>query len=114
VLWVLGASAAPLWPAEQSERLRVVVNKVDLPPAWELEQASEALRVSARTGAGIAELASALARWLVPESPPVGAAMPFTDALADGVAEAQWHVEAGRLREAAAALRGLRDGQWGS
>jgi hypothetical protein len=41
--------------------------------------------VSARTGAGIAELCAVLARVLVPEVPLPGAAVPFTDALCDQV-----------------------------
>jgi hypothetical protein len=50
-----------------------------------LEEAETAVRVSARTGAGIAELCAALARALVPDVPPPGAAVPFTEMLCDQV-----------------------------
>jgi tRNA modification GTPase len=77
-LWVLDASAAPVWPEAGADNVRLVINKMDLPPAWDLEQAKDAVRVSAQTLAGLEELCSAMARWLVPEVPPAGAAVPFT------------------------------------
>src|SRR5204862_225453 len=84
-LWLLDASALPVLPPPGLERTHLVVNKIDLPPAWPLDEVA-AVRVSAQTGAGLAELCEALARWLVPLAPPPGAAVPFTAALADGVA----------------------------
>ncbi len=77
-LWVVDASAPPVWPENADERLRLVVNKIDLAPAWDLDQAVGAVRISAHTGAGMNELCQALSRWLVPEPPPPGAAVPFT------------------------------------
>src|SRR5205823_6447907 len=76
-LWVLDASAPPVWPDVAAGAVRLVVNKVDLPPAWDLAQAGAAVHLSARTGAGLPELLAALSRWLVPEPPPAGAAVPF-------------------------------------
>ena len=75
VLWVLDASAAPVWP--ESPTARLVLNKTDLPPAWDAA-GLDAVRVSAATGAGVAELLAALAGWLVPDVPLPGAGVPLT------------------------------------
>ena len=88
-LWVLDASEPPVWPAAETPNVRVVVNKVDLPAAWNTEQDTAVVRVSAATGQGLAELCAALARWLVPEAPPAGAAVPFTPRSCEAVEEAQ-------------------------
>jgi tRNA modification GTPase len=104
-LWVLDASAEPVFPEEPSTSVRLVVNKVDLPPAWDQSRVPDALRVSAVTGQGLAELCTALGDWLVPEPPPPGAAVPFTGALCDGVEEVQRLL----LREDAAAARRAAD-----
>jgi tRNA modification GTPase len=87
VLWVLDVSAPAVWPEEDIERILYVINKIDLPPAW--EGGENTVRVSARTGAGLAELCTALVAQLVPHTPPPGAAVPFTPRLCDGLAEAQ-------------------------
>jgi tRNA modification GTPase len=94
-LWVLDASAEPVWPGANPGRVRYVLNKMDLPPAWELERAAGAVRVSARTGEGLAELGAAIADWLVPEAPPAGAAVPFAEALGAAVEEARRLCSAG-------------------
>ena len=48
-----------------------------LPPAWDAA-GLDAVRVSAATGAGVAELLAALAGWLVPDVPLPGAGVPLT------------------------------------
>lgn len=103
-LWVLDVSAPPVWPMLPAGRVQLVVNKVDLPPAWDLDQAAGALRVSARTGAGLAELYRALSAWLVPEAPAPGAAVPFTPSLCDRIEEARRHLATGRRAEARGAV----------
>jgi tRNA modification GTPase len=108
-LWVLDASGEPLWPGAEVGAVRLVVNKVDLPPAWDLSRTGEAVRVSCKTGEGLGELCDALSRWLVPEPPPAGAAVPFTLALSDGVEEALEHLRCGRAADARAKLRLLRE-----
>ncbi len=115
VAWVLDSSAEPVWPPSTQARsasdgtvpslaLRAcvlpVINKMDLPPAWDLEQARGALRISARTGEGLAELCSGLEQRLVPEPPPPGAAVPFTPELCDVIEEAQQLLSAGRREQA--------------
>ncbi len=98
VLWVLDSSAPAVWSDEDIERILYVINKIDLPPAW--EGGEQAVRVSAKTGAGLAELCTALVDQLVPDSPPPGAAVPFTPRLCDGIAETQRTLAAGDSVEA--------------
>jgi tRNA modification GTPase len=78
-LWVLDASEPAVWPDPSLGALRCVINKIDLSPVWELDVAQGAVRVSARTRAGMDDLCRALAGWLVPDPPPPGAAVPFTE-----------------------------------
>lgn len=94
-LWVLDAAAPPVWPELGGERVRLVVNKCDLPAAWDLDTAGGAPRVSALTGAGLAELCAQLAAWLVPDPPEAGAAVPFTAALCDRVEQLWQAFQAG-------------------
>ncbi len=107
-LWVLDASAEPAWPGPEVGAVRLVVNKVDLPSAWDLAQAAGAVRVSAATGEGLADLCEALGRWLVPEAPPAGAPVPFTEALGAAVEEALRLVAAGMPVEARQTLVRVR------
>jgi tRNA modification GTPase len=97
-LWVLDASAEPEWPDAGAGAVRLVVNKVDLPPAWDLDRAAGAVRVSAQTGEGLPELCAALSRWLVPDVPPEGVAVPFFDLLCDNVLSAQHLLGTGDLQ----------------
>jgi tRNA modification GTPase len=84
-LWMLDASAPPVWPKHESASLRYVINKIDVPPAWDIATAPGAVAVSARTGQGLGELCEAIAHWLVPAAPPAGAAVPFSAGLAEQV-----------------------------
>ena len=82
VVWVLDATDPnPIQPPTSSVNQLIVVNKSDLPFA--AQPASAARLVSATTGRGLPELASAVVHSLVPNPPPPGAAVPFTPALAD-------------------------------
>jgi tRNA modification GTPase len=62
---------------EASVRHLRVVNKADLPAAWQ----PPGIVVSARTGQGLQELSAAIVKALVPSPPPPGAPVPFTDEL---------------------------------
>jgi tRNA modification GTPase len=106
-LWVLDASAAPVWPDHQAGPIQLAVNKTDLTPAWDLTQAAGAVRVSATTGTGLADLCSTLASRLVPAPPPPGAAVPFTATLIDGIAQARERLASGDLPQARSLLCGL-------
>jgi tRNA modification GTPase len=106
-LWVLDASAEPVWPDVPPGRVLLVVNKVDLAPAWDLGRAGGAAHVSARTGAGLPELCDAIVQRLVPDAPGPGEAVPFTSALCYAVEEAHAHLTAGRADDARRVLAGL-------
>jgi len=106
-LWVLDASVEPVWPDLSPERILLVVNKLDLPPAWDLSRAAGAVHVSARTGAGIPELCDTIVRRLVPHVPGPAEAVPFTTELCDAIELAYAHVTAGRIEETRSVLEGL-------
>jgi tRNA modification GTPase len=107
-LWVLDASTEPVWPEAGVGTVRLVVNKIDLPPARDLDRAVGAVRVSAQTQEGLPELCAAISRWLVPEVPGAGAAVPFTGQLYDGVAELQQRLAAGETVQACELVRRLQ------
>ncbi len=88
-LWVLDASDEPVFRHTVAGTVRLVINKVDLPPAWDLDNLPDAVRVSAQTGEGLPELCAALSRWLVPEVPEARAAVPFTAGLCDQLEDAR-------------------------
>jgi tRNA modification GTPase len=92
-------------PTPGSPGRLVVINKVDRPPAWDSSLTPDALRVSAVTGEGIPGLASAIARTLVPNPPPAGAAVPFTPRFADLVEAADQALKGNRPADAARLLR---------
>jgi tRNA modification GTPase len=110
-LWVLDGAAEPAWPEREAGNVHLVVNKVDQPAGWDWEKAGEAIRVSAKTGQGLPALGAALARWLVPEPPVAGEAVPFTPWLCDGVERAWALVEAGDTAGARGILQSLRCGR---
>jgi tRNA modification GTPase len=105
-LWVMDAAAPPIWPDSALQSVRVVINKVDLPAVWDVDQSDPqitqitqrgAVRVSAVTGFGLEQLIRSLADWLVPDPPPPGAAVPFTPDWADKVEDACRNKDPGRL-----------------
>ncbi len=112
VLWVLDGSASPIWPSGAIGSVQYVVNKSDLPLAWKLENTETAVRVSAKTGEGLAELCAALVNRLVPDPPPPGAAVPFTAELCEGIAEAQGLLVTGEVAEARRIVDALRDSRY--
>jgi hypothetical protein len=69
------------------------------------------VHVSAQTGAGIAELCSLLATWLVPHAPPPGAAVPFTEGLAEQIEESERLLRSGDVAGATRALATVQDQQ---
>jgi len=83
VLWVMDASAAAPTPPDAAGCL-VLFNKSDIGSTHR----TDALAVSALTGAGVPGLAAEIARRLVPDPPPPGAAVPYTPELADVIVQA--------------------------
>ena len=111
-VWVLdGSQALVLPPPALACPVVPVVNKIDLPPAWSLEMLpwdeSAVVRVSARTGEGIAALIERVAKCLVPHPPPPGAAVPFTEGIIAELRSAERAWAAGQVDEGQAALRAL-------
>ena len=97
-LVVLVFDSSQPWSSAEGELIEshpgamVVHNKCDLPPASGPPR-SGGLSTSALTGWGIGELVGAIARRLVPDPPPPGAAVPFTADQVDrlrAAADAEW------------------------
>ncbi|MHB1423601.1 MAG: GTPase [Gemmataceae bacterium] len=109
-LWLFDASTPPVWPGESLREVLYVINKSDLPLAWEPSTVPEAVRVSARTGAGLAELCAAAIARFVADPPPRGAAVPFTPNLCEGIVEARRLLRMGKT----AAARGIATALAGS
>ncbi len=74
-VWVVDGSSEPLLPDDVGSWL-IVINKIDLQAAWNWNGLVDALHVSARTGAGLADLCGAMSRLLVPLPPAPGEAVP--------------------------------------
>lgn len=74
-LWLLDGSAEPAFP-EDVDGWDFVINKIDLPAAWDWQLVPTALRISAQTQAGLAELCEKISRKLVPRPPTAGEAVP--------------------------------------
>jgi tRNA modification GTPase len=106
-LWVLDSSVPAKWPEPSLERVQPVVNKIDLPSAWDLPEGKNAIRVSALTGSGVPELCSAIANWLAPDPPPAGSAVPFTPELCDCVGQTKEMIRAERITEATAEMEAV-------
>jgi tRNA modification GTPase len=79
-LWLLDGAGPPVPPPTVSRPdLLLVINKTDLTPAWDWHTQPEALRVSAKTRAGMAEVCRAIVGRLVPSVPAPGEAVPYTE-----------------------------------
>jgi tRNA modification GTPase len=106
--WVMDASAEPVCPGPEVRGTRLVVNKVDLPPTWDLTRAADAVHVSAATGAGLGDLCSFLGAHLVPQAPPPGAAVPFTASLVKAIMAARECAAAKDITAASSLLQVFR------
>lgn len=106
VVWVMDRSDPnPVWVPDRLsvDRLVIAVNKSDRPAAWDHADWGDAWAVtdvSATTGTGIPELASAISALLAPTSPQPGAAVPFTPELADAVEAARRLLTTGEVAAA--------------
>jgi tRNA modification GTPase len=89
-VWVLdGSTRDPLWPHPNLARVLLVVNKADLPAAWDPTGAAGATVVSATTRAGLDVLCRRIAERLVPSPPAAGAAVPFSEPIISQIAAAR-------------------------
>lgn len=84
-LWVLDGSVAD---AASVGTGLVVINKTDLPPAWDWSRHPEAICVSAKTGSGLGELCEAISQRLVPTPPAPAEAVPYCPEMCEWVARA--------------------------
>lgn len=108
-LWLLDGSTTAVWPDEPLAAVQYVINKSDLPAAWDVASVPNAVRVSARAGEGLAELCSVIVARLVPDPPPSGTAVPFTTRLGEGIAAAQQALDRGASAEARRIVASLPD-----
>jgi tRNA modification GTPase len=103
-LWILDGSIPPVFPEQRAANVQYVINKIDLPAAWNWADLPDAVRLSAKTGDGVTELCQTLSQWLAPNPPAPGAAVPFTPRLCDQVETARQLSSGGLVTEV---LRGL-------
>jgi tRNA U34 5-carboxymethylaminomethyl modifying GTPase MnmE/TrmE len=96
-IWIVDGSTAPAFPETVPERCLYVTNKIDLPAGWNWETMPDALRVSAKTSAGLTDLCQRIVDRLVPTVPEPGEAVPYTEEMCVAI------------ESIAAALRGDRD-----
>jgi tRNA modification GTPase len=83
-LWVVDRTQEPpvLAPESLDCPMMVVCNKSDLADRWRpWSYYGVTMSVSALTGQGVGELAAVIGQRLVPEAPPAGAAVPFTEGM---------------------------------
>ena len=107
-LWVLDRSTAPLWPPETFQPDGWIINKSDLPAAWEDDKVPEGILMSALTSEGVTGLCKWLSRRLgTYDLLPDGKAVAFTPHLADHMTLAHRALEAQKPDEALAILRKL-------
>jgi tRNA modification GTPase len=107
-IWVLDAAAEPVWPDFPAPNLLWVVNKIDLPPVWDVTRVETAIQVSAKTGAGLTELCETIARRLAPDIPPSGAAVPFSAEMCNKLGDLQHALMAEDIDNASYFLSALR------
>lgn len=105
VLWVVDASAEPVFPSDLATT-HIIINKIDLSPAWDLRTLPEARQVSARTGAGLRELEQCLSQALVADPPEPGAAVPITEEVIELARVASERCRAGDVAGALKAVSG--------
>jgi tRNA modification GTPase len=84
-LWVVDGSAPPVFP-ETAPRL-TLINKDDLPAAWDWQRLPDALHISTKTKSGLDSLCAAISRTLVPVVPSAGDPVPVTAKDADLVVQ---------------------------
>ena len=77
VIWLLDGSAPPVFPEMPLPKVVHVINKIDLPRAWDWQSVNGGCLVSARTGEGVTVLCEHLAKVLVPDPPAAKEPVPF-------------------------------------
>jgi tRNA modification GTPase len=111
-LWLLDGAAAPVWPMSMPRRSINIINKIDRPPAWDWQDAVDALRISARTGEGIEVLTHALGKALVPDPLSPGEAVPYTAELCAAISLACQALVEGRCSETMTIIDRMLSGEF--
>lgn len=116
-LTLLVFDAAEPWTADDDALLAenrgaiVVHNKIDRLPGRQLASGDgsrpRGLAISARDRLGLAELITAIVAHLVPQAPPPGAAVPFTERQVAFLREASSQLDKGDTTAAVATLRSI-------
>jgi len=112
-LWIVDGSVADAaCVGVDGDAWKVVINKSDLPAAWDGSRMPDAPRVSCvdRSWAW-EELCDAISRWLVPEPPAPGEGVPFSPELGASVEQVCQMLNECRIDEAMTALRNLSFGE---
>ncbi len=115
VVWVMDATnPVEVWPDEETlavvklptaTRWVIAMNKADRSIGWAPNTPIGAIHLSATTGENISQLVDWISCRLVPDSPLLGAGVPYTPQFADRVEAAQCALHAGQREEAARLLR---------
>ncbi|MCI0684186.1 MAG: 50S ribosome-binding GTPase [Gemmataceae bacterium] len=78
-MWMVDGSTQPSFGDGQPDGRIDVINKIDLPAAWDWDTMPGAARVSAKTSTGLAELCQRIVNRLVPEAPAPAEAVPYAE-----------------------------------
>ncbi|VTS04646.1 GTPase [Tuwongella immobilis] len=95
-IWMLDNADPVVWPAAQLRNLHTVWvrNKADLPMRWDPSLIPGSLPLVATTGEGLEAVIQAVVSELVPEIPPPGTAIPFTESWCERLEGALTSLEA--------------------
>ncbi len=85
-------------------RILPVLNKTDLPSAWDVSRFLDAVAVSALTGAGIDALITRMIQRLIPDDPLPGAAVPYSPERIQCLRISQGHIANGEIESALTSL----------
>jgi tRNA modification GTPase len=111
-LWVIDVTGSPPSSVEHfaaengidPQRVLAVINKTDLPRAWDLAGFRGSVAISALTGAGLDVLIRRMVEMLIPNPPAPGAAVPYSEEAFEMVAAALALIAHGDRDEAVARL----------
>ena len=103
---IVASQAEAVSATRPSERTIIAINKCDLAQSTP-ESSGKLLMLSATIGAGLPLLIEEMARRLVPEVPPVGSAVPFTERQIDLLGELLGQVQAEQVDSAADCIEHL-------